>query len=74
MREPRKYGCHVEVEAGNPPYTYCVVERDAHEDCGYSHTPTGRKRKTPNTCPHWKPIGPSPSDLRLERYTEEAIS
>lgn len=52
-----EYGCHVELEAGEAP-DQCVIDLGCPSDCNYGHTPSGRARKSPHTCKHWRKIKP----------------
>jgi hypothetical protein len=63
----RKYGCHVELGAGEEPDS-CVIEYGAHDDCVFAIFPGGRKRRTPTTRKYWLPISPpGPSNPETER-------
>jgi len=58
-----QYACYCELDYGEQP-SNCVVNENDHDSCTLAYTDSGRKRRTPNTCPYWRlHRGPMTKDM-----------
>lgn len=55
IKDGKVYGCHVDLGPGERPDD-CVIDYDAHSDCVYAKTTTGRRRRSKWGCKYWKPF------------------
>lgn len=66
MADTKPYGCHVELDPGQPP-DGCVLDDGNPEHCVYTYDPEVR-RLGKHGCPHWRPIDGSP---KQRAYTQD---
>ncbi|MNU29080.1 hypothetical protein D3C71_175270 [compost metagenome] len=52
---PASHGCHVDLAPGEQP-DGCVLDYGTPHDCAFGVFPSGRLRRSRNTCPHWRKI------------------